>query len=162
MVRQRAGEVPAPWDATLLTVLEVVAGEPIRWYLVGTAALAVRGLPIVLTDIDLVLDVEGARRLGWLLRDHLVEPVTPTPDWVAESFTRAFLSTTLEWLGGANERAEEYGPTDFGPRAAGRLETVVWRGHKLRVPPLDLQLAVNERRGRDRTAALIREALARA
>ena len=37
--------------------------------------------------------------------------------------------------------------SDFGPTATGRLDTVTWRGHTLRVPPLDLQLQVSERRG---------------
>ena len=37
---------------------------------------------------------------------------------------------------------------------------VTWRGHELRVPPHDLHLAVNKRPGRQRTAVLIRKALA--
>ena len=38
-------------------------------------------------------------------------------------------------------------PSDFGPVAAGKLEVVDWHGFKIRVPPLDLQLRVSERRG---------------
>src|SRR5690242_4544986 len=37
--------------------------------------------------------------------------------------------------------------TDFGSLAASRLEVVRWRGHEVRVPPLDLQLEVSKRRG---------------
>jgi hypothetical protein len=39
------------------------------------------------------------------------------------------------------------------------LETIHWQGYAIRVPPLDLQLAVNERRGRLERAAVIRAAL---
>ena len=38
-------------------------------------------------------------------------------------------------------------PSDFGPAAAERLETVSWRGHDLRVPPLEMQRQVSLRRG---------------
>ena len=47
----------------------------------------------------------------------------------------------------------------FGPMAARRLETAEWRGYALRVPPLDLQLAVTERRGLAERAAGIRAVL---
>jgi len=46
-------------------------------------------------------------------------------------------------------------PSDFGPVAASRLETVTWEGWQLRVPPLDLQRAVSERRGLTTRVALI-------
>jgi hypothetical protein len=49
---------------------------------------------------------------------------------------------------------------DFGPAAASRLETVTWEGHALRVPPLGLQRAVNQRRGRAETVAAIDRVLA--
>jgi hypothetical protein len=45
--------------------------------------------------------------------------------------------------------------TDFGQTAAGRLETVRWRGWEIRVPPLDLQRAVCERRGLADRVAMI-------
>ncbi len=159
MILQRAGELPVAWEEVLLAFLDIVADEPIDWYLVGSAALAVRGLPVSPGDVDLVIDGPGAHCLGALLHDHLVEPVAPTYGWVADTFARAFLGACLEWLGGINERADQPATSDYGPTAAGRLETVVWRGHELRVPPLDLQLAVSERRGRDRVAAMIREAI---
>jgi hypothetical protein len=46
-------------------------------------------------------------------------------------------------------------PADFGPIPASRLETVTWEGWQLRVPPLDLQRAASERRGRTDRVALI-------
>jgi hypothetical protein len=46
-------------------------------------------------------------------------------------------------------------PCDFGPVAASRLETVTWEDWQLRVPPLDLQRAVSQRRGLADRVALI-------
>jgi hypothetical protein len=46
-------------------------------------------------------------------------------------------------------------PADFGPVAASRLETVTWESWQLRVPPLDLQRAVSQRRGLTARVALI-------
>jgi hypothetical protein len=65
---------------------------------------------------------------------------------------RCFNNAQVEWAGGINESADAQGVTHFGHTAISRLETLSWRGYSIRVPPLDLQLAVNERRGRHEAA----------
>jgi hypothetical protein len=57
------------------------------------------------------------------------------------------LHARIEWIGGVNEVPDQYGVSDCGRVAASRLETVLWRGHEIRVPPLDLQLQVSQGRG---------------
>lgn len=54
---------------------------------------------------------------------------------------------------------DEPEPVDYGPAAASRLEHVTWRGHRIAVPPLDLQLAVANRRGLADRARLIEAAI---
>ena len=98
-------------------------------------------------DIDLVVDGDDAVKLGDLLLDYLVEPVLPSTGWIADFFGRAFLHARLEWVGGINESADMPEASDFGPTAVNRLEVINWCGHEVLVPPLDLQLAVNKRRG---------------
>ncbi len=159
MIAQKAGVRPAPWDAALEAFLYRVEGHGVDWWLVGSAALAVRGLDVTPGDLDLSVDDGGARRLAELLRDDLVEPFVPTPGWFCNWWGRAFLGARVEWIGGADERADTPHVSDFGPAAARRREVVIWRGHTLRVPPLDLQLAVNERRGRAARADVIRQAM---
>ncbi len=134
-------------------------GRPIDWWLVGSAALAVRGLAATPRDVDLAVDDAGARCLGEALLDDLIEPVVPVEGWVCDWFGRAFPGALVEWVGGVDECADQPAPSDFGPTAASRRETVSWRGHRLHVPPLDLQLTVSEARGRTEQAALIRGAL---
>ncbi|CAA9264871.1 MAG: hypothetical protein AVDCRST_MAG26-2513 [uncultured Chloroflexia bacterium] len=161
LILQKAGERAVPWEQSLQTFLASVAGASVNWYLAGSAALAVRGLHVIPGDIDLVVDDAGAHSLGELLRNDMIEPVVPMEGWVFRWFGRSFLHACLEWAGGVESRADMPEPSDFGPVAAGRLETVEWRGYALRVPPLELQLAVNLRRGRMERADLIRRALNR-
>jgi len=156
---QRAGVRPVPWEHALESVIRRLEGRPIDWWLVGSAALAVRGLAVTPGDVDLAVDDAGARPLGEALLDDLIEPVVPVEGWVCDWFGRAFPGALVEWVGGVNERADQPTTSDFGPITASRRETVIWRGHPLHVPPLDLQLAVSEARGRMEQAALIRSAL---
>jgi hypothetical protein len=155
LVLQKAGVLPRPWERGLSAFLERVAGAGVDWWLVGSAALAVRGIAVEPGDLDLVADGPGANRLGDLLLDALIEPVARTEDWVVEWFGRAFLHCCLDWVGAVKAGADEPEPCDFGPVAARRREVVVWRGHPLQVPPLDLQLAVSRRRGLSDRVALI-------
>lgn len=156
---QRAGIRATPWEQALERFLSVVEPHDVEWWLVGSAALAVRGLAVTPGDVDLCVDGAGARWLGELLLDYLVEPVVPVTRWVCDWWGRAFMNARVEWIGSANERADTPHVSDFGPIAARRRETVYWRGHALRVPPLETQLAVNERRGRTERAEIIRAAL---
>ena len=146
MVLQTARVQTVPWEKALLAFLELVEPHRLDWWLGGSAALAVRGLDLNPRDFDLVTDEEGAQRLGEVLAEHLVEPLTRV-DWFCTWWGRAFLHARLEWVGGLDPRADQPAVSDFGPTAAARLETVHWRGHPIRVPPLELQLEVSRRRG---------------
>jgi hypothetical protein len=144
MLSQTASGV-APWDDALIAFLERVDG--VDWWLAGSGALAVRGVDVSPRDLDVITDARGAQRLGELLVDALVEPVFATDGWVARWWGRAFLGARVEWVAEVAPSVDDPNPADFGPVAAANLERVRWRGHELLVPPLELQLAVCERRG---------------
>lgn len=146
MLRQAAGLDPVPWDAALEAVCRRLTPAGVDWWLTGSAALAVRGIPVAPGDLDLVVSDADARRVGDLLLDGLVEPVAPA-DWFCSWWGRAMLGARVEWVGGVGPSADEPEPSDFGLVAAGRLEVIRWRDWSVRVPPLDLQRAVSERRG---------------
>jgi hypothetical protein len=157
LVDETARRRPAAWDAALELVLER-AGE-LDWWVTGSGALAVRGLPVAPRDLDLVTTVKDAWALGQRLSDVLVEPVSASDDWVAEVFGRAYGPARIEWAGGVRAWVDDPEPGDLGPYAAARLETVAWRGHTVRVPPLRLQLASSRQRGLDDRVAAIERAL---
>src|SRR5205823_13602883 len=112
----------------------------------GSAARAVRGARVEPRDLDLISDAGGAERLADALADVLVEPVVDG-GWLGERWLRAFAGARIECVGGVHPDADAGRPSDYGPVAAAGLETVEWRGNLLRVPPLELQLQVSERRG---------------
>ena len=146
MILQTARVEATPWEAALEAFLDRVEPHELDWWLGGSAALAVRGLSVVPRDFDVVIAERDAEQLGSVLLEHLDEPVTPG-HWFCRWWGRAFLHARIEWVGGVDERADQPTVSDFGPTAASRLETVAWRGHALRVPPLELQLEVSRRRG---------------
>lgn len=148
MILQMAHVHTTPWEQALLSLLQKIEGQHIRWWLVGSAALATRGIDVSPSDIDLSVDDADAHKLGDLLLDYLIEPMQATPDWFCNWFGRAFLGMRVEWVGGVDERADTPEISDFGPTAVGRMETILWQGYELQVPPLDLQLKSNEQRGR--------------
>jgi hypothetical protein len=126
------------------------------WWLTGSAALAVRGAPIEPGDIDLVCGVSDAVALGGVFSDALVEPVAPAAsESISEWWGRAFCGARIEWIGGPKPWVDDPLPADFGPAAAARLETVAFEDWMIRVPPLDLQRAVNQRRGLTERVAMI-------
>ena len=91
-----------------------------------------------------------------IFADALIEPVVcDSSGSISDYWGRAFLTARLEWIGAPKARVDSPSPSDFGPIAASRLETVTWEGWQLRVPPLDLQRAVSQRRGLTTRVALI-------
>jgi hypothetical protein len=155
IVLQLIGTAELVWEPALSATLAALESVDVDWYFAGSTALAVRGVDIVPKDIDLVTDASGAHTLEAALHRHLVQPLVATPGWIADSFTRAFLGVRVEWVGGVSPAIDEQEPADFGPAAAARLEEVRWNGHALRVPPIDLQLQVTRRRGREERAVRI-------
>jgi hypothetical protein len=157
---QAAGRRLAPWDEALDAVVERLHTARAAWFLAGSAALAVRGIDIVPRDLDLVF-AEAATATRALV-DVQTEPVSVNRpgSWIARWFGRGFLHARVEWISGVDAAIDTYAsPNEFGPRAAARLETVRWQDHDLLLVPLDVQLAVTERRGLAARAEAIRDFL---
>ena len=159
MILQAADIHVVPWQEALLAFLQRIERQHVNWWLVGSTALAVRGLKIVPHDIDLCVDDASAHTLGAVLGDCLIEPVQDVRGWVCNWFGRAFMHARIEWVGGVDENLDEDEVTDFGPIAASRKETITWHGYEIQIPPLDLQLLVSERRGLANRVEQIKHAL---
>lgn len=156
LIAQAAGVHPVPWEKCLSALVERLHGENINWWLVGSAALAVRGLPVQPHDLDLIVQDQGSTRVSELLREYEVEPMHDSRGWIWDWFGRSFLHARLEWVRDVNHKAEADGMVDYGLTALERSEIVDWQGAAIRVPPLELQLLVSERRGLTQRADLIR------
>lgn len=147
LFQQTARLVPAPWEHALSEWVRRTEGQGLDWWLTGSAALAIRGANVSPRDIDINMADRDVHRAEDLLLDGLIQPVQPMTNWAHNTFARAFLGARIEWCGGILDRADAAFPGDQGPTAARRLETVIWRGYPIRVPPLDLQRRVSQERG---------------
>jgi hypothetical protein len=157
MVLQSARLVPVPWENALLEFLRRVDGSGLHWWLYGSAALAVRGLDLEPGDVD--LNVSDAALAGEIFDDLLVTPVLELEGWWAPRIGRAFYGAIVEWLSEPHPELDDPAdPGEQGPFVADLLETVEWRGYRLRIPPLSVQLRTCERRGLRERAQLIRAA----
>jgi hypothetical protein len=144
-----------PWGESLERLHRLLAAEAVEWMLAGSAALAIRGVAITPRDIDLV--TADHRAIARAMGDLLIEPPLRSGGrWVAEWFGRAWDGTRIEWAAETRPDLDDHEWTsDIGPDAVARAETLEWHGLCLRVPPLDLQLAVTRERGlRDRVTAI--------
>jgi hypothetical protein len=143
------------WERGLLEFFSRVQGTGLRWWLYGSAALAVRGLPVQPGDVD--LNVDDPRLAGELLDDLMVTPVERLEGWAAEYVGRAFCGAIVEFLAGPHATLDDpIAPLEQGPAIGRSLERVWWRGYEIRVPPLSTSLRAAERRGLSERAALIR------
>ncbi|WP_437618597.1 hypothetical protein [Sorangium sp. So ce1151] len=155
MVAQAAGQAPVPWDDDLEWLCGRLGGAGLDWCLVGSAALAARGIDVTPGDIDVLVTEGDARRVGELLADVVVEPPVARDGWFFAWFGRAFRRTRIEWVGGINLRS--WVPEELVAAAQGRCDEVSWRGRVLRLPPLDAQERRTVERGLvDRAAAIAR------
>jgi hypothetical protein len=158
-LRQHAGLVPVPWHDALHALAARLGGD-LAWSLVGSAALAVRGVAITPHDLDLVVAEADVERVAARLVDVLVEPPVVSDAWIARCFGRAYLGVRVEWVAGVAGWVDEPVPSDFGAFAWERRERLVWEGVQLALPPLALQLDAARRRGLSERVAAIEEHLA--
>jgi hypothetical protein len=160
VLAQASGRRITPWEEALDAVVVRLGSLRAEWFLVGSGALAVRGIEVVPHDLDLV--VADPSLAAEAFRHVEIEPVSDNRpgSWIARWFGRAFLHARIEWIAEVDPAADTYAaPNDYGPLAASRLEIVRWRDHDLAVAPLDHLLAVTERRGLAERAAAIRDFL---
>lgn len=155
MVRQRIGKTPADWPATFRDLLSRAEQARVQLAVVGSVALAVRGVDVHPGDIDVMTTMEGADALGESYQDTLVVPVATTPGF--GRWGRAFTGgIRVEWLG-KPARVQE-GPWPLAAAewsVASPFDEIRWENRSLRVPPLELQRQVEVRRHRlDRVAAI--------
>lgn len=155
LLRQTAGIDRVPWREALHETAQRFDEAGVRWWLAGSAALAVRGLRLEPRDLDFVLSDADAARAARALADALIEPAGAAEWPISRWFGRAWLGARVEWVGGVFDAVDQPFPTDFGPVAAASLSEVEWEGLRVRVPSLELQRDVSARRGLANRVALI-------
>jgi hypothetical protein len=144
MIDQAYAGSPVAVDDALAEVVERVAraGDVSEddWYVGGSTAARVLGAAIAPNDIDLGVTRAGVDRLGGLLADYLIEPLSTT-DWPklgivrgARAFVGTFASgARVEWAVPLEPVLDE--PlSEWSPRPeVARILTTSFRGRSVRV-----------------------------
>ena len=147
------------WEEALLGFIDRINGHDICWWLTGSCAACVRGVDINPHDVDIILRSEDISTMNQLFADCIVEPIINMKNWVAANFGVMFMDARIDLAFDPEDFVDNPDPVDFGPYAMRNLEDVNWKGHTVRVPPLELQMQVNKRRGRDDRVAAIEKYL---
>lgn len=148
------------WREGLHHFLDTMEGSGIEWFLIGSCVLAISGLDIVPRGVDVVFPrASDLPRVRDLFGPDTLQPLLECENWVAKAYGEAFhgckIAMAFETLG--SETATE--PDDSGPYAAAHLETATWEGREIPVPPMQLLLNINHKRGRAERVRQITEYL---
>ena len=131
----------------------------VRWWLVGSAALYARGLDVKPHDIDVMTYKTEIEKIREMVAPYTVEPFHHATGWVVKGFGVVDYRYRIDFAFEPEEWVDGQDPVDFGPYAQEHVEPIVWHGHEILVPPIELQIAPNEARGRHDRAELIRKYL---
>ena len=159
IVRQRIAGTPPGWAGPLEDLLRRAGQARVPVAVVGSAALAARGVDVRPGDIDVITTMDGVDALADSYQESLVMPVATVPGF--GKWSRAFSGgIRVEWLGNPARPLESPWPLAASAWSiASPFEEIRWENRILCVPPLEVQRRAEVHRGRPDRAAAIDEYL---
>jgi len=161
MFRQLAYLDPVRWAQALEVFAARARDAGLRWWLTGSVAACIRGVPLDPHDVDVMIDHADVPAFADAFADVVVEPLVDTGGWLTRDFGVIFDDARVDLASDPVAALDVSEPIDCGPWARDHLEVMQWRGFEVLVPPLSTQVTANRRRGRHARADLL-EAAARA
>jgi hypothetical protein len=149
-------------DAALTWLATEFKRRGVRWWLAGSGALYARGLAVKPHDLDVMTYKTEIESIREMVAPYIVEPFHHVTGWVVKGFGVVNYRYRIDFAFEPEDWVDGQGPVDFGPYAQAHLETVLWRGEPILVPPIELHIAPNEARGRHERVKLIREYMEKA
>lgn len=140
--------VDIPWKIGFKKFCKMVEKTKIEWWLTGSCASCIRGANIKPHDIDIMINSESTPIITEIFKDFLIEPIINTNGWLTKEFGVIFMDVRIDIASDPVSSLDKPTPTDCGPYAKKHLEIFEQEGYKIKVPPLELQLNVNKKRGR--------------
>lgn len=137
-----------PWERGLKAFIDRIKDTDIDWWLTGSCAACVRGIMLQPHDVDIMIDSKDVPAIMNIFADVFFEPLLNTQGWVTRDFGVLFMDCRIDIASDPAERLDIPEPVDCGPFAKAHLETVIWKGNKIRIPPIALSIAVNKKRNR--------------
>lgn len=148
-----------PWEKGLTTFCERIQQSNIDWWLTGSCAACIRGIDLHPHDIDIMVDSKDVEQMTELFKDALIEPIVDTNGWLTKDFGVMFMDVRIDIASDPNPILDTPEPIDCGPYAKEHLERVSWHGFEIKIPPLELQITVNTKRGRVKRVKKMQEYL---
>lgn len=148
-----------PWEDALYEFAKRVDGAGINWWLVGSCAACIRGIKMNPHDVDIMIDSKDIDKINKLCEDCIIEPIVDTNGWLTKDFGVLFLYARIDIATDPSPCLDDPIPVDCGIYARNNLEEVMWRGYKIKVPPVELQINANRIRGRDERVKMLEEYL---
>jgi hypothetical protein len=137
-----------PWKDGLTKFCSMVQDSTIDWWLTGSCATCIHGIELTPHDVDIMVNSKSIDEITELFKDCLIEPIVDTNGWLTKDFGVMFMDVRIDIASDPSPVLDVPEPVDCGPYALNNLEIVLWNGFEIRVPPLELQLNVNRKRGR--------------
>jgi hypothetical protein len=139
MLDQAHGVCPVDWEAGLAWIAPILDEQGADWFVIGSAAMAVRGLDVAPGGVDIAMDEPAADRLMPHVADGVLQPIVDMGEWpVATRKGHLFHGCAIWTIAGMKEQPTR--PTLWDAAARASLDTVTWRDREVRVPPIELQL----------------------
>lgn len=138
---------PAPWEMALAAFTERLDGTGIRWYVHGSAAMALWGIAVSPRNLDIIFpspdDLDSIREL---FLPETIYPLERCEGWILSALGGLFIHANISvaFLNAGDE------PFDMG-----QLGCIDWRGEMIAVSPLEWLRRDNENYGRPDRVELI-------
>ena len=138
---------PAPWEQALSAFIEKLAGTGIRWYIHGSAAMAIWGIDVAPRDLNIIFpDLSDFDRIRQLFLGETIYPIERCEGWIMGGLGGLFVH--------ANIGLAFMNATDV-PFDMSQLKEVDWMGWKIAISPLEWLKRDNENYGRSERVELI-------
>ncbi|HOF88735.1 MAG TPA: hypothetical protein PLZ36_11630 [Armatimonadota bacterium] len=138
---------PAPWEQALSAFIEKLAGTGIRWYIHGSAAMAIWGIDVAPRDLNIIFpDLSDFDRVRQLFLAETIYPIELCPGWLMGGLGGVFIHANI---GLAFMNASDV-PFDMRP-----LTEVEWMGRTIAISPLEWLKRDNQHYGRAERVELI-------
>ena len=138
---------PAPWEQALSAFIEKLDGTGIRWYIHGSAAMAIWRIDVSPRNLDIIFpDLSDFDRIRQLFLGEIIYPIERCEGWIMGGLGGLFAHANI---GLAFMKASDI-PFDMS-----QLKEVEWMGRKIAISPLEWLKRDNQNYGRSERVELI-------
>lgn len=148
-----------PWEEAIYEFVKKIAGTNINWWLTGSCAACIRGIPFKPHDLDIMVDSKDIEKIKKLFSEWIVEPIIDTNGWLTKDFGVLFKHARIDIASDPSSCLDNPEPVDCGAYAKEHLEEVTFKGYTIKVPPIKLQINANRRRNRMERVKLLEKYL---